>query len=143
MAPQIFPKVKVIGKVRTERIEIGEDISLVKLKNNEVVIEWVSSERNDIIGDCMGYLLYELNQYDDLDMFRHDPYDPDRKTENYDSQIRLLKENFGEKFIIESQNMVLIREGEEILAEVQLNPVNVLSAKNEIVRRRIEGLLAH
>lgn len=32
-------------------------------------MEWTSSKLNDIVGDCIGYMLYNLSDYENVDIF--------------------------------------------------------------------------
>jgi len=34
-----------------------------------LILEWQSSERNDIIGDCLSYMLFNVAEYEDVDIF--------------------------------------------------------------------------
>lgn len=50
-------------------LRIREDMVIYKEGEKELIMEWSSSKINDIIGDCIGYMLYNIADYKDIDIF--------------------------------------------------------------------------
>ena len=79
---------KIILKVR-------DDLLIYKEGENQVIMEWRSSQINDIIGDCIGYMLYNVAEYKDVDIFSKDNEtenvsEENRKKQNVDLIYRAL-----------------------------------------------------
>lgn len=50
-------------------VNIRNEIFIHKENEEHLVMEWTSSKFNDIIGDCIGYMLYNVADYEDIDVF--------------------------------------------------------------------------
>lgn len=146
LVPQIFPSSQVkIGK--DDSIVVNGEVTISKIASGELVLEWLSGEKSDIIGDCMGYFLYELEQYDDIDMFHYDPHDPDRKTPDTplahkkELALRILEDNFGKEGVKESEGLILVSVDSETVAEIRAADLHLIAAKNQVIKDRISRLI--
>lgn len=144
LVPQAFPATKVTGPLGGQKITIHDEVSVKKGSQDELVIDWTSSERNDIIGDCLAYFLYELNQHDDIDMFQHDPHDPDRQRvvpDAHSSVLSILRDNFGVENVREAAGKVAIQSDGETIAELNSDTFALIQCKNEVLKERIQALI--
>ena len=46
-------------------------VQIYKKGEKQLIIEWRSSKINDIIGDCIGYMLYNISTYENIDAFEN------------------------------------------------------------------------
>lgn len=148
LIPQVFPACQILKSDGGRRIEINKEVFVQKSSEHELVIEWVSSEKNDIIGDCLGYFFYNLAQFEGVDIFKDDPHDPDRKmigggeNDRYSNVLRLLRDNFGPTNVVENGMKVNIYNNNELIAEIGCQDMNIIFSQNEFLKTRIENLLA-
>lgn len=76
-------------------ISVRDLVFIYKPNSKGLILEWEGSERNDIIGDCLSYMLYNMAQYDDsnLDIFENIKRE---KQANEDSKKENRKEEYLE-----------------------------------------------
>ena len=59
----------LVKKQNKETLLVRKKIQIYKESEKELIIEWKSSKRNDIIADCLGYMFYNISEYENLDVF--------------------------------------------------------------------------
>ena len=146
LVPQIFPGCKIYTENGSKKVTINEDVLIYKISKNELVLEWVSSEKNDITGDCVGYFIFELEQYDNIDMFYEDPFDPETKRleqqkTKVETLIKSLEKNFETCQIDKTDLAIIMSTNEEKIMEINLENFEIGFCKNEILRKRIENIM--
>lgn len=109
-------KVQVVELNNRKYIKINQDFFISKSESKKMVIlEWVSSKKNDISADHLAFLLSQFPDDPEFDLF----YDND-KPKSQDNLKNILKANFPNIKYDESKNIVEICNG-PYLATVNLN----------------------
>lgn len=146
LVPQVFPKSQIEVGDAGKKLTVDGEVSVSKSGPLELLVEWSSSEKNDIIGDCLGYFMFELEQYDNIDMFFEDPFDPERsKQQKQESKnqivVRILGDNFGGENVQDLGSEILIKGDGELKAKIGSAEFNVIFSQNEILKKRLESIL--
>lgn len=140
LVQQIFPSTHLERIGDRECIQVNKEILLYQLTSNEIIIEWVSSEKNDIMGDCLGYFLYNLAQFDDIDMFKNDPFISQQT--KLERLMKVLNDNFGAENVADQADEIVISQDQIVVAVIKKSDFSVKQSSNDFLKKRIESLVS-
>ena len=146
---QILPDSTILKMKDGKTINIRNSILIRKKSEKELILEWTSSKKNDIIGDCIGYMLYNMAEYEDLDIFggvssstgEKGKNDEKKKIEFLNLIENALKQNCGKDNVRRKNGFLFIEDKSGVLLKFNEKTLEVMEFKNEILKRKVQNLV--
>lgn len=131
----------VTANKKIKAIKLQKEIQVYKDDaKNELIFEWKSSKKNDIICDCLAYMMSQIPDVKDFDIFK-DSYDENmnRLKEKYEQIGNQMKDALPDFEMEREDDIFTMRKG-EIEIRVDVGNGNVVSSDNAMFRDRIQRI---
>ena len=138
---QIVPQTTVTKIDGKDKIVVKNAIYIYKINNDEVVVEWTSSDFYDIIGDCLAYLLHNIGAYENLDIFEGVKKDNGSAYNNDELLMNALKQNFENYEIVENENNIIVKHNSIEMLNIDKESREVINGANEVIIGQAKNLL--
>lgn len=146
MVQEVIEDLSILEFENKTVIKIRKNIVIYKDSEDELIMQWTSSEVNDIIGDCIGYMLFNIADYEDVDIFSKEKRSMEEnaphQTRNDDLLYRAICQNCGEQNVhLRDHTLSISNEKNEDLVVIDLRQKKVVKSSAENLRKKVENLI--